>query len=154
MKRRETVDLGNIESCSLVECDSKVSKAQSVQRENVNYLWRIGLLEGVRHCAESGRNKTASLLSQDALNRIKPVSESVHKDHLLFCKRCATIFLPGDTCTVRVMSNSRKMRKRKKRREKGVVYTCKICGFQQKKAMRCPSKNEPANKTAGKKRKR
>ena len=155
MKQRDTVDLRNTQRCSLVERDIKVSKAQTIQRENINYLWRVGLLEGVRHCAEGGENKTSSLLSQEALRRIKTVNKSVHKDHLLFCKQCATIFLPGDTCTVRVISNSRKSRKRQKKTGKGIVYTCKICGFHQKKEMgRRSLREKPENRNVGNKRKR
>ena len=155
MKQRDTVDLRNTERCSLVERDSKVPKTQAIQRENVNYLWRIGLLEGVRQCAENGEDNTSSLLSQDALRRIKTVNESVHKDHLLFCKQCATIFLPGDTCTVRVMSNSRKSRKLRKKSGKGIIYTCKMCGFHQKKEMERRSLNENSDKrNVGNKRKR
>jgi hypothetical protein len=154
MKRRGTIDLGNIQQCCLVECDSKVSKSHSAQRENVNYLWRVGLVEGVRHCAGGGEEDTPSVLSQSALSRIEPTGGSVHEDHVLFCKRCAILFLPGDNCTVRVISNSRKKRRKRKCAEKGVVYTCKSCGHHQRKESTARQKREPSSDKPGKKRRR
>ena len=57
----------------------------------------------------------------------------------LFCTTCKNIFIPGKNCTVRTLTKLRKkheLHKRKKRHgknkmktiNKGLVYTCKICG--------------------------
>ena len=135
----------NVATLELIDSKQRTTKTQNVVRDNVNFLWKIGLSRGLSRSLNN--NKTLGLkdidpIIEEAIGRIleNPSSTpSSNQSVALFCTTCKNIFIPGKNCTVRTLTKLRKkheLHKRKKRHgknkkktiNKGLVYTCKICG--------------------------
>ena len=129
----------------LIDTKKKTTKTQHVIRDNVNYLWKIGLSRiNVSRINVNNNKKDIDIdpIIEEAIGRIleNPSSTpSSNQSVALFCTTCKNIFIPGKNCTVRTLTKLRKkheLHKRKKRHgknkkktiNKGLVYTCKICG--------------------------
>ena len=134
-------------SYQLIDTKTRMTKRQHVIRDNVNYLWKIGLSRSMIGLSRSVINNNKKLkdidpIIEEAIGRIleNPSSTpSSNQSVALFCTTCKNIFIPGKNCTVRTLTKLRKkheLHKRKKRHgknkkktiNKGLVYTCKICG--------------------------
>ena len=129
----------------LIDTKKKTTKTQHVIRDNVNYLWKIGLSRiNVSRINVNNNKKDIDIdpIIEEAIGRIleNPSSTpSSNQSVALFCTTCKNIFIPGKNCTVRTLTKLRKkheLHKRKKRHgknkkktiNKGLVYTCKVCG--------------------------
>ena len=136
-------------SYQLIDTCFRTTKTQHVIRDNVNYLWKIGLSRSLNNIGLSRsvinnnkKLKDIDPIIEEAIGRIleNPSSTpSSNQSVALFCTTCKNIFIPGKNCTVRTLTKLRKkheLHKRKKRHgknkkktiNKGLVYTCKICG--------------------------
>ena len=136
-------------SYQLIDTKTRMTKRQHVIRDNVNYLWKIGLSRsmnvnkiGLSRINNNKKLKDIDPIIEEAIGRIleNPSSTpSSNQSVALFCTTCKNIFIPGKNCTVRTLTKLRKkheLHKRKKRHgknkkktiNKGLVYTCKICG--------------------------
>ena len=132
-------------SYQLIDTKTRMTKRQHVIRDNVNFLWKIGLSRiNVSRINVNNNKKDIDIdpIIEEAIGRIleNPSSTpSSNQSVALFCTTCKNIFIPGKNCTVRTLTKLRKkheLHKRKKRHgknkkktiNKGLVYTCKICG--------------------------
>ena len=129
-------------SYQLIDTKTRMTKRQHVIRDNVNYLWKIGLSRGLSRSLNNNKKLDIDPIIEEAIGRIleNPSSTpSSNQSVALFCTTCKNIFIPGKNCTVRTLTKLRKkheLHKRKKRHgknkkktiNKGLVYTCKICG--------------------------
>ena len=134
-------------SYQLIDTKTRTTKTQHVIRDNVNYLWKIGLSRSMIGLSRSVINNNKKLkdidpIIEEAIGRIlenPSNTQSSNQSVALFCTTCKNIFIPGKNCTVRTLTKLRKkheLHKRKKRHgknkkktiNKGLVYTCKICG--------------------------
>ena len=129
-------------SYQLIDTKTRTTKTQHVIRDNVNYLWKIGLSRSMFNVNNNKKLKDIDPIIEEAIGRIleNPSSTpSSNQSVALFCTTCKNIFIPGKNCTVRTLTKLRKkheLHKRKKRHgknkkktiNKGLVYTCKICG--------------------------
>ena len=125
-------------SYQLIDTKTRMTKRQHVIRDNVNFLWKIGL----SRINNNKKLKDIDPIIEEAIGRIlenPSNTQSSNQSVALFCTTCKNIFIPGKNCTVRTLTKLRKkheLHKRKKRHgknkmktiNKGLVYTCKICG--------------------------
>ena len=129
---------------ALLDPATRLTKAQHAQRENVNYLWKIGLSRALTKASDPRGSACQDTVSQEAVGRLLKTSSNGLNDQAitLFCSSCKSVFLPGINCVVRTLTKSRKkheFRKKKMSRKskhrddrkyinKGLVYTCTLCG--------------------------
>jgi RNase P subunit RPR2 len=149
-KKRQRIDVAKIVQFNLVDTTEKLSKTQQGERENVNYLWRLGLYGGM----DGDEETSLGDISQRAIARIETDRQGLHHNHSLFCKKCSALFVPGETCTVRTISKAKKKKgvdrvgtKRKRlaktRPTKGMLYTCNHCGTKEHFGMDAKSASTP-----------
>ena len=146
-KKKRTIQVNNQATLELIDTKTRTTKTQHVIRDNVNYLWKIGLSRSMIGLSRSVINNNKKLkdidpIIEEAIGRIlenPSNTPSSNQSVALFCTTCKNIFIPGKNCTVRTLTKLRKkheLHKRKKRHgknkkktiNKGLVYTCKICG--------------------------
>ena len=148
-EKNRTIQVNNQATLELIDTKTRTTKTQHVIRDNVNYLWKIGLSRsmnvnkiGLSRINNNKKLKDIDPIIEEAIGRIleNPSSTpSSNQSVALFCTTCKNIFIPGKNCTVRTLTKLRKkheLHKRKKRHgknkkktiNKGLVYTCKICG--------------------------
>ena len=127
----------------LLDTNTRVTKAQHVTRDNVNYLWKVGLSRSVRNLDIENHEKKTGIdpIAMEAIGRLladESAASLSNQSIALFCTSCKVVFMPGINCTVRTLSkrkkkhelSRRRKRKKKSRRipvNKGLVYTCKMC---------------------------
>ena len=141
---------------ALLDPATRLTKAQHAQRENVNYLWQVGLSRALTKANDPTRNAYQDPVSQEAVGRLlkMPCKGLDDQAIALFCSSCKSVFLPGINCTVRTLTKSRKkheFRKKKLSRKskhgshckyinKGLVYTCSLCGNRETVGIAEPTK--------------
>ena len=140
---RRSIKLKNTSRIELLDTTTRVTKAQHVARDNVNFLWKIGLSRSVININNNRKYDFKDPIIEEAVGRLvmdSSAASTSNQSIALFCSCCKNIFIPGVNCTIRTLSKLRKkheVQKRKKKTKKnkgekcinkGLVYTCKICG--------------------------
>ena len=140
---RRSIKLKNTSRIELLDTTTRVTKAQHVARDNINFLWKIGLSRSVININNNRKCDFKDPIIEEAVGRLVMHSSAASMSNqsiALFCSCCKNVFIPGVNCTIRTLTKLRKkheVQKRKKKTKKskgkkiinkGLVYTCKICG--------------------------
>ena len=123
-KKKRTIQVNNQATLELIDTKTRTTKTQHVIRDNVNYLWKIGLSRSMFNVNNNKKLKDIDPIIDEAIGRIleNPSNTSLsNRSAALFCTTCKNIFIPGKNCTVRTLTKLRKkheLHKRKKDMEK------------------------------------